>query len=139
MIAGPSFVSARLEDLPTLMEFVDAECARAGIPPSAAFAIRLAAEEAFTNVVRHGYGRQPGPIRSALELDEAAITLLLVDRAPPFDPATAPRPELETGLEERQEGGLGVHLIRELMDEVRYEPSPEGNILRLVKHLGEEA
>lgn len=127
-----------MDDLPALMAFVDAECAHAHVPDSAAFAVRLAAEEAFTNLVRHGYREGPGPIRSALELFDARIILTLVDRAPSFDPDTAPRPNLEAQAEERDEGGLGLHLIRELMDEVHYETSAEGNTLRLVKHLGEK-
>lgn len=138
MSAGPSFSAARMEDLAELMAFVDAECARMGVAEASAFAVRLAAEEAFTNIIRHGYGGRPGPVRASLGNDGGSVTITLVDEAPPFDPADAPQPDLGAGLEERREGGLGWHLVRQLMDEVHHREAPGGgNVLTLVKHLGE--
>jgi serine/threonine-protein kinase RsbW len=129
-----AFEAARLSDLEGLLTFVDARCAEGGVPEDAAFAIRLAVEEAFTNVVRHGYGKGPGPIRVRLEVDASSVSATLVDRAPPFDPANAPRPDLEGEIEDRAEGGLGWHLIRQMMDEVRYRPVPDGgNEVTMVK------
>lgn len=135
---GDSFPEARIEHLAELMAFVDGECERAGVPEDAAFAIRLAAEEAFTNVVRHGYGEQPGPVRFELSVDGGSLTLTLIDEAPVFDPRAAPAADLESSLEDRGEGGLGWHLVHQLMDEVRHEPGAgRGNVLRLIKYLGD--
>ncbi len=135
---GPSFDSARIEDLPELLAFVDEQCRRIGAPDATAFAVRLAAEEAFTNIIRHGYKGEPGPVRSALVHDGHAITLTLADRSPPFDPHESPEPDLDSALEDRKEGGLGWHLVLQLMDEVHYRAATEqGNILTLVKNLGE--
>ncbi len=139
MTDGPTFAEARLEDLAELLAFVDAECERIDAPDAAAFALRLAAEEAFTNIVRHGYTRGPGPVRSTLDHDHRAITLTLIDESPPFDPHDSPAPDLEAALEDRQEGGLGWHLVLQLMDEVHYRAAtPRGNVLRLIKHLGDD-
>lgn len=137
MTEGPSFAAARIEDLTELLAFVDEECAGAGVSEDVAFALRLAAEEAFVNIVRHGYGGRRGPVRSGMEHGDDSITLTLMDEAPTFDPADAPPPDLESGLEERREGGLGWHLIRQLMDEVHHRSGSEGgNAYTLVKHLG---
>lgn len=129
--------AAGREDLPELLAFVDAQCARAAVPEPTTFAVRLAAEEAFMNTLRHGYGGEPGPVRLTLEHAPDRVTLTLTDRAPPFDPADAPRPDLDADVDERTEGGLGLHLIRELMDEVHHRTGPEGNVLTLIKYLGE--
>jgi serine/threonine-protein kinase RsbW len=138
MTAGPSFDRARLEHLGELMAFLDAECARAGVQPDAAFAIRLAAEEVFVNIVRHGYGGKPGPARVAFDRDGDRVTLTLEDEAPAFDPDDAPAPDLDADLTTRVEGGLGWHLVRKLMDDVRHRTRPGGgNVFTLVKYVGE--
>lgn len=140
MIGGPSFDAARMDDLSELLAYVDAECARAGVVGADAFAVRLSAEEAFTNIIRHGYAAdQPGPVSCTLSIDSDVATLTFRDRAPPFDPRNEPPPDLTVELEERADGGLGLHLIRQLMDEVRHsrDDGEAGNVLTLVKHLGE--
>lgn len=138
MTDRPSLAVARLEDLDELLSFIDARCVLAGVPDDAAFAIRLAAEEAFVNIVRHGYGGKAGPVRLTFDHDERGITLTFLDEAPRFDPGSAPPPDLESPAEERREGGLGWHLIGQLMDEVHHQArAGRGNILTLVKHLGE--
>jgi serine/threonine-protein kinase RsbW len=138
MMEGPSFDAARLEDLPELLSFVDHECARGGVPQDAAFALRLAAEEAFVNIVRHAYTGGAGPVRSSLTRDDQGITITFTDEAPPFDPRDVPPPDLDAELADRREGGLGLHLIRQLMDEVHYRyRAGAGNTLELVKYLGE--
>jgi len=126
---------ARPESLPALLGFLDREAAAAGLDDDLAFSLRLAAEEACTNVIRHGYaGRSPGPLALAFYADENAATVVLSDEAPAFDPADAPPPDLDAPLEERPVGGLGWHLVRQLVDEVRHEAVPGGgNRLTLVK------
>lgn len=133
---GRSFETARMEDLTELMAYVDAECSRAGIPEDAAFAVRLAVEETYSNIVQHGYPDGPGPVRCTVRSDGDAVTVTLVDEALLFDPFQARAPDLEADWDERLEGGLGWHLVHQVMDEVRHEPAPGGgNVLTLVKRL----
>lgn len=137
MISGPAFPAARMEDLIELMDFLTTACQDAAVPDDAAFAVQLAVEEAFTNIIQHGYAAAPGPIRCGLQVDADQIAVTIVDEAPPFSPLSAPPPDLESGWEARLEGGLGWHLVQQLMDEVRHEPAPgRGNILTLIKRLG---
>lgn len=136
MSEGASFAAARIEDLSVLMAYVDEVCGRGRVPAEVAFAVRLAVEEAFTNIVRHGYGSTPGPVRCDVRVESGDVTVTLVDEAPVFDPADAPAPELNAALDDRVEGGLGWHLIRELMDELRHEPGAErGNVFTMIKRL----
>jgi serine/threonine-protein kinase RsbW len=138
MKAGSWFGATGMEELGEMMAFIDSECARTQVPDDAAFAIRLAAEEVFVNIVKHGYGSGSGPVRITFDRDGDRVTLTMVDEAPPFDPLEAPAPDLDSEIEDRDEGGLGWHLVRQIMDEVHHQLAPgRGNTVKLVKHLGE--
>jgi anti-sigma regulatory factor (Ser/Thr protein kinase) len=130
---------ARRERLGELLAFVDAACARAGLPRDLALDVRLAAEEDVTNVIEHGYGGAGGPITIGVRREPRRVVIVVEDRAPPFDPATVPAVDLAAPLEHRQIGGLGWHLATRVMDEVRHEHvHPRGNRLTLVKRLAAE-
>ena len=128
---------ARPEQLPALLEFIERACAGADLPDDVAFAVRLAAEEACTNVIRHGYrGVAPGPVAVGIARDASRVVVTIEDRGPPFDPADAPAPALDAPAEERPLGGLGWHLIRQVMDEVHHaHDARTGNTLILVKRI----
>ena len=123
--------------MPALLAFVERACAGAGLPDDVAFAVRLAAEEACTNVIRHGYvGGTPGPVAVAIERDATRVVVTIEDRGTPFDPADAPPPPLDAPADERPLGGLGWHLIRQVMDEVHHaHDARAGNRLTLVKYI----
>jgi len=128
-----TFRATRLAELPALLDFVDTACAAAG--PDAGFAVRLAVEEVFTNVLAHGYGGE-GPVDVTIDADTTRIRVLVEDEAPPFHPGDAPPPDLASDALEREPGGLGWHLVRQLMDEVRHAPRDgRGNTCTLVKRL----
>jgi serine/threonine-protein kinase RsbW len=120
-----------------LLDFLDQACAEAGLSEEAAFAVRLAGEEACANIIDHAYkGSTPGPITLEVRCDGASAVLLVEDRAPFFSPADAPAPDLTGDWEHRRMGGLGWHFIHHMMDEVRHERLPGGgNRLQLVKRL----
>lgn len=131
------FPHARVDDLDKIHELVDELCRRVQMGESVCYELRLCIEEAFVNVINHGYSpEEPGSITLTLKLIDRVVYASLADRASSFHPENAPRPDLDLGWDERQIGGLGWHFIREMMDEVRYEASDEpGNVLTLVKYL----
>jgi serine/threonine-protein kinase RsbW len=125
---------AHLEDLRALLDFTRDACARLGLDDDATFRIRLAVEEACMNLIEHGYPPgPPGPIELAITGDDDRVVVGIRDRAPPFDPAAVPPPDLAAEWQNRRIGGLGWHLINQVMDEVRYESDAAGNLLTLVK------
>lgn len=129
---------AKIEHLMELVAFAVEAARAAGAGEEAAHAVHLAVEEVCLNVMTHGYRGAAGPVRVAVERREDALEIHIADEAPLFDPAHAPRPRLDVPLEERQPGGLGWHLVREVMDEVRHEPAhPVGNVVTLVKRLAQ--
>jgi anti-sigma regulatory factor (Ser/Thr protein kinase) len=94
----------------------------------------LAADEATTNVIMHGYRQCDGPLELSLMREGLDLVLQIRDRAQPFDPTCVPPPDLTIPLEARAPGGLGVYLIRQLMDDVMYRRLDDGvNELVLTK------
>ena len=129
---------ARRERLGDLLAFVDRACARAALDPQVTFDVRLATEEAVTNVIEHGYAGAPapGPITVRFHRDRRQVVVTIDDLAPPFDPATIRPADPSAPLDQRGIGGLGWHFVNQVMDEVRHEHRhPHGNRLTLVKRL----
>lgn len=133
--ATRTFAAASPGDLAAVLALVDQACA--GADGETAFAVRLAAEEVFTNILAHGYGGQGGWVAVAIGRAAGELRLVLCDEAAVFDPACAPAPPAPgTPLDEREPGGLGWHLVHQLMDEVLHVPrQPRGNTYTLVKRL----
>lgn len=107
--------------LPEVMQLVDTFFARTAADPNVRFPVELALEEVFTNVVRHnavGKGR----IRIDLGIRDADLIITVTDfDAPRFDPvADAPAVNVEGPLDERTAGGLGIHLVKKMMDRIEY-------------------
>lgn len=100
------------------------------------YAIDLALDEACSNVIDHAYGGEDrGEITILLDLNENGLKITIQDDGEPFDPACVAEPDLTSPLETRCERGLGLFLIRELMDEAVYDFSCPGvNQLTLVKY-----
>lgn len=128
---------AQLEQLPDLLAFVERRCVELAPDAAVGFDLQLAVEEVFVNLVQHGYGEAvAGPVRVELSKKDGALWVTIRDEAPPFEPDSAPTPDVGAGLEERETGGLGLFLVDQLMDEVRYQPGYEGgNRLDLIKKL----
>ncbi len=126
---------AHLESLQEIRDFIEEAARRAGLDPSAQFDLKLAVDEACSNIVLHGYEPgKPGPIGVSFESDGRQVVVTITDRARPFDPKNAPVPDLDVDWRERRPGGLGWYLIRQVMDSVEYDSDPErGNRLTLVK------
>lgn len=117
-------------------ELVTAVAKGLGFPPSASAQVALAVDEALCNVIRHGYERRAdGPIRVSIWPEPGGgIRIMIEDEAKQVDLTTIKSRDLD----DIRPGGLGVHIIREVMDEAVYEHrSPKGMRLTLVKRLPE--
>lgn len=125
-----------IQQIPTLAEWVD----ELGIPMELNMPINLALEEAVSNVMLYAYpGRNDGKVfvEFAKVKDEQGEKLIFTisDSGIPFDPTAKPEADITLSAEERAIGGLGIHLVRKLTDEIRYERQDGKNILTLVKIL----
>ena len=107
--------------LPLLVAFVREFFAERGFDAEQAYDLDLVLEELFTNMVRHARGGT-AEIEVGLGADESALTVRLRDEGvEPWDPAQAPPVDVDRPLEERRPGGLGIHFIRQLTRDLRFE------------------
>lgn len=118
--------------LETLAERLEAYVEAEAIPPTPAYRLQLAADEFFNNAVDYGYpdGRA-GEIALRVRRVSGALEAILSDDGDPFDPFAAPPPDLDTPLEERRIGGLGVHLVRTLSESFAYRREDGRNVVTL--------
>jgi serine/threonine-protein kinase RsbW len=128
---------ARFDQLDAIREFVKHASDDAGLDEAGHCAVEMAVDEACSNIVEHAYnGMNEGDIECTCDHNEEALTIILRDHGQPFDIDAVPSPDISNELEDRRVGGLGVFLIREFMDEVRYERlGDSGNILTLVRKI----
>jgi sigma-B regulation protein RsbU (phosphoserine phosphatase) len=106
------------------------------LTPSVLHDLNLALEEAVTNIISHGYSDDREHeilVRIRVELGE--VIAELKDDGRPFNPLTAPEADVTTSLDERTAGGLGIHLMRKLMDGIQYQRLESGNLLIMKKNI----
>ncbi len=125
----------RFESLPQISEFVSRAARSAGLNEKAVYAVQLAVDEACSNIIDHAYGGEDrGSMECSVVVDDHGLTVILRDNGDPFDPQNVPSPQVNIPLEDLKQRGVGVFLMRKMVDELHYEYSPEGgNTLTLVK------
>jgi serine/threonine-protein kinase RsbW len=127
-------IDARLESLSSIRRFVQEAGMARDAGPAALRQMLLAVDEASTNIIVHGYRGQDGTIEVEVAREGENLIIRLRDTAEPFDPTTVPPPDLTAPLQERPIGGLGIQLVRQVMDGVSHRITPEGgNELTLVR------
>ena len=136
-VYGPILVMHNnVKQIERLGEWVNHIASENGIAPDVAMSINLALEEAATNVIMYAY---PDGTYGSVEIEAIRsgkqLTFILADSGKPFDPTAKPEVDITAGLEERGIGGLGIHLVRTIMDEVRYDRKEGKNILTMIKHI----
>ena len=112
---------------------------KGGFDEKAVYNIQLATDEAASNIIEHAYeGITNGVLELSCGMRGNVLTVVLVDHGEAFDPSEIPIPDLKADLSDRKIGGLGIFLMRKLMDEVHYESHPEknNNILTMIKRKG---
>jgi serine/threonine-protein kinase RsbW len=125
----------RLDSLAAISEFVTRAAEDAGLDERGVYEVQLAVDEASANVVEHAYGGEAlGEIEITCSIDGDGLTVTLRDHGHHFDPDGVPSPRLDAPLAERNNRGLGLYLMRQVMDEVRFDFAPDtGNTVTMVK------
>ena len=128
---------AKFDYLDEIRDFVGEIARKGGFGSKEVYNIQLATDEAASNIIEHAYeGVSNGVLELSCGLQGNAIIIVLVDHGEPFDPSEIPMPDLKADLSERKIGGLGIFLMRKLMDDVRYDSQPgkNSNTLTMIKH-----
>ena len=99
--------------------------------------LHLACEEAMVNIIHYAYGDEVGDIEIVYEFiaEEAKLILKLIDAGVAFNPLEEEEPDVDIAVEERAIGGLGIYMVKQVMDEVEYKRDEGKNILILIKDL----
>lgn len=127
-----------IETIPQLSEFVDLVCEEAGFDMSTTMSLNLAIEESVVNVMNYAYpDGSKGHVDIEVTTDGNWMTFRICDTGTPFDPTAKAEVDTTLSAEERPVGGLGIHLMRQIMDSIAYQYENSRNILTMRKLLPE--
>ena len=125
-----------LKRVPRLNEFIDEVCEANGFDMATIMQINLAIEEAVVNVMNYAYpAGTKGDVTIEAKANDTEMMFIISDTGAPFDPTAKPEVDITQSAEDRSIGGLGIHLIRQIMDHINYERTEGHNILTLTKKL----
>lgn len=129
-------VETRHDELDRVTAEIEDFALEADWPLDFAFKVNLALEEIVINVMNYGHEDGLHEIDITLITEDNSLTIEIVDDGRPFDPLTeAPVPDVNAALEDRNIGGLGIHFVRKMMEDVRYRREEGKNHLTMVTSL----
>ena len=128
-------VEAIVEQIETVTEFVNAELEKLDCPMKARIQLDIAIDEIVSNIAYYAYGKKTGTVTVRIEAlqEENGVQLMFLDSGVPYDPLTRQDPDISAEIEEREEGGLGIFLVRKTMDDMKYEYKDGQNCLTIRK------
>ena len=127
------------ENAGLLTEFIEGELEKAGVPFGVVAKIDVAIDEIFANIASYSYAPGTGDVtvRVGFQSGPAAVEITFLDSGVAFDPLAKPDPDVTLSAEERSVGGLGIFLVKKIMDETLYERVDGKNSLTIKKRLEE--
>lgn len=130
-------VKALLENVPLAIDFVTRLATAGGLDAQALYQVQVSVDEVCANIVHHAYaGMEPGDMEISCYFDDCAFVIQVHDWGQRFEPNEVADPDLSAPLDERSLGGLGLFLVRQFMDHIKFTFDEErGNRLTMVKRL----
>jgi anti-sigma regulatory factor (Ser/Thr protein kinase) len=129
--------TGEINHISSIYEFISETVLRAGGNDDDVTALKLIADEIFTNITSYSsLGGGEYPVTLEIEVENGVVSMTFIDGGIPFDPTSAPSPDIELSAEEREIGGLGIYMVRCMTDEIFYERAGDKNVLTVKKRLG---
>ena len=130
-------VEANTKSIPTIIDLINEELDQLGCSPKSKAQIDIAVDEVFSNIANYAYGEEDGQVTVRLEAENngQAVNLVFLDKGMPFNPLEHDDPNVLLPARERRSGGLGIYIVKNSMDEIRYEYKDGKNILTIRKTL----
>lgn len=130
-------VAARVENLDAVTAFVEEQLEAVDCPMKAQMQIAIAIDELFSNIARYAYAPGSGDVTLQVDVqsDPPAVAITFIDSGVAFDPLAAADPDTTLSAEDRAIGGLGIHLVKKTMSDVRYTRRNGTNVLTIYKLL----
>ncbi|MGN1314701.1 MAG: ATP-binding protein [Lachnospiraceae bacterium] len=131
-------IEAAGKNLEKVTSFVDEELEKLDCPMKIQAQINIAVDELFSNIAHYAYAPRTGPAVVMVEVKESPLEVVItfIDRGIPYNPLKTEEPDVTLSAEDREEGGLGIFLVKRIMDDVTYEYRDGQNILSIRKKLG---
>ena len=127
-------IQAQTKNLDAVLDFVSGELEAVGCPLKTQTQIAIAVEEIFVNIAHYAYSAQPGGAAIRVSVG-AEVTIEFEDNGKPYNPLEKDAPDISADVEERQIGGLGVFMVKKIMDSVEYQYDGNKNTLTIRKAL----
>jgi len=127
-------VDAKIENLYDITDFIEEKLLSLGVSPEHITSICIAIEEVYVNIASYAYKDDTGKVTLTIDTNDSAVKIKFVDDGVQYNPLDKPDPDIELPPEEREQGGLGIFMIKNIMDDVQYEYKDNQNVLILTKH-----
>jgi anti-sigma regulatory factor (Ser/Thr protein kinase) len=131
----------RLAEIARLVDAVESFGTHAGLSSDLTYRLTLSLDEIVSNVIRHGYSdTNDHVVEVRLSIHDGVVTSVIEDDGHPYDPRESPEPDLSMPVEQRGPGGLGIFLVRQMMDSIDYARRDGRNVLTVTasKREGDE-
>lgn len=129
-------LNAGTSEVASICRFVQETSRELGLDERLTYDLMLAVDEACVNVIRHAYDGRGGDVEVTIEMAEDGVKAVIRDWGEAFDPPSIPEPDVSAPLDERTPGGLGLFLMRNVMDRVEFQFDGEnGNTLTMFRRL----
>lgn len=126
------------ENIGKVTDFVDSELETHGFPAKEKMQLAIAIDEIFSNIARYAYRPEEGEVTVKVEIEKEPLsaTITFTDGGVPYNPLSSADPDTSLSAEERQIGGLGIFMVKRIMDDVEYHYENNKNILTIRKKIG---
>lgn len=130
-------IEADRMNLPQVQAFIDEQLEEAGCPMPTQITIDVAVEELFVNIASYAYehGEGVAVVQVTVHEEPLSVEITFIDNGVPYDPLAKADPDITLPAKERKKGGLGIFMVKNTMDNVRYEYKDGKNILTIMKKL----
>ena len=130
-------IAADRNNLLKVQSFIDEQLEDAGCPMLTQIAIDVAVEELFVNIASYAYDQEIGFAVVQVEMlaDPLSVEITFIDNGKQYDPLAKPDPDITLAAKERKKGGLGIYMVKNSMDDMRYEYKEGKNILTIKKNM----
>ena len=130
-------IEADRNNLLKVQSFIDEQLEDADCPMLTQIAIDIAVEELFVNIASYAYDQEIGVVLVQVELlkDPLSVEITFIDNGKQYDPLAKPDPDITLSAKQRKKGGLGIYMVKNSMDDMRYEYRDGKNILTINKNL----
>ena len=129
---------ATVENIETVTDFINEHLDEYGCSMKVQMQIAIVIDEIFSNIAHYAYAPSTGDVTVSVDINKESDTIVLsfVDRGIAYDPLKKEDPDVTLSAEERQIGGMGIFMVKKLMDDVTYEYVDGCNILMVYKKIG---